>query len=220
MNKQELIEKINNNFGEEISKQDILSLFPYYSYKRKEYNEYIVYYLLDKDENILYIGRTVDIVNRMRNHFENPNEVHNKEWKSNVVYVKYFELDNFDDMMEYEKGMIRKYSPTYNRALLKTKVSVNEIEEFKIVLKEYFLVKINVKEEDIINKLKEYINEENPDKIILVDWIRNNFYNHSIGQSTIKAMYQRIRDRLKVINNYKLITKCGRGAKAYLEKIL
>jgi len=209
--------KINRNdkLGEEINKQDILSLFPYYNYKRKEYNEYIVYYLLDKDYNVLYIERTVDIISRMKNHFE----IHNKEWKNNVVYVKYFELDNFDDMMEYEKGMIRKYSPIYNEALSKTKVCLKEIEEFNITPKEDFLIKINIKENDVVDKLKEFIIENNPNKIVLTDWIRSNFYSDKTKQDTINGMYYRIKLKIKnEINGYTLVSKKGRGFKAYLEK--
>lgn len=76
----------------------------------------------------------------------------------------------------------------------------------------------NVKEGTIIETLENYLKNDKPEKVILVDWIRENFYDKHTTQETIKSAYKSIRNKIN-IDGYKLIVLKGRGQKAYLERI-
>jgi len=76
----------------------------------------------------------------------------------------------------------------------------------------------NVQEISVLAKMKKYIESDNPDKIILVDWIRENFYDANTNQSTIKDMYSKIKNKLNIFNEYELVCPKGRGKKSYIIK--
>jgi len=78
---------------------------------------------------------------------------------------------------------------------------------------------INIKEENIINKLKEYLLTEEPEKVVLFDWIKENFYNNDTNIETINTLIKRIQMN-NFNDNYKLIKEIGRGKKTYLKKYI
>ena len=104
------------------------------------------------------------------------------------------------------KGIVEHYKLT--------KENVVKYEEVDIGVDIY-----NVKENLVMEKLKEYLEENNPSKVILVDWIRKEFYDEKTNQKTINNMYGNIRNKIKKLDNYELISKRGRGFKAYLQKL-
>ena len=221
MKKEDLIIFINNIDKDYISKSDIINLFS--SNNLKEFKEYVVYYFLNNNEDILYIGRTTNYKERMRNHFMNPNILHNEKWKEEVVEIKYFYLKSFQEMELYEKGMISKYTPKYNKDLINLDFYVKELNEFFVEEKHDFLnnLLINIKAEDVLITLNLYIKNNNPDKIILVDWIRENFYDANTNQETVRKMYASIKSKLyQVSKEYELVVKKGRGQKAVFQKII
>ena len=77
-----------------------------------------------------------------------------------------------------------------------------------------------VKEKDIIVKLHKEMFAK-VDKIVLVDWIRENFYDKNTKQETINKCYGNIKSeilKLCELNGYELISKRGKGNKAYLNR--
>ena len=78
-----------------------------------------------------------------------------------------------------------------------------------------------VKEKDIIVKLHKEMFAK-VDKIVLVDWIREKFYDKNTKQETINTCYKNIKAeivKLCELNGYRLISKRGKGNKAYVEKV-
>lgn len=78
-----------------------------------------------------------------------------------------------------------------------------------------------VKEKDIVVKLHKEMYTK-VDKIILVDWIRENFYDKNTKQETINTCYKNIKAeilKLCELNGYNLVSKRGKGNKAYIEKV-
>ena len=78
-----------------------------------------------------------------------------------------------------------------------------------------------VKEKDIIVKLHKEMFAK-VDKIVLVDWIRENFYNKNTSDKTVGNCYGNIKKeiiKLCELNGYRLISKRGKGNKAYVEKV-
>lgn len=72
-----------------------------------------IYKLLDKNENLLYIGKTKDINIRTRQHILGARKI---EWKSNIEKIMYADCHNETDMNIYEVYYINKLSPMYNRS--------------------------------------------------------------------------------------------------------
>lgn len=81
-----------------------------YQYKDK----FIVYKMLDKDNNIVYVGRSVQFSIRMYQHFSNHIKENNKSWYYEVENIQYVEFDNFECMCNYESYFINKYKPKGN----------------------------------------------------------------------------------------------------------
>ncbi len=72
-----------------------------------------IYRFLDKDENIIYIGKTHDIKGRLNNH---NNSGHlSSECYCECSCVQYIELSSASDRDVYEIYFINKYKPKYNK---------------------------------------------------------------------------------------------------------
>lgn len=131
--------------------------------------EYYIYKFLGKDE-IIYIGKTTNINQRMYSHFTKghlPLECYER-----VEKIQYIECKNKTDMDLKELYFINKYKPIYNTAIksendyvtIKEFDNINWIKEFKInehknIIEQY---------EDIIYKLnieKQELKKQNDDLI-------------------------------------------------------
>jgi hypothetical protein len=73
--------------------------------------ESIVYMFLNSNKEILYIGKTTSINQRMSQHFGTKDD-----WKQQIKYIKLFYFQNPIDMSIYEIYWINKYNPPYNKA--------------------------------------------------------------------------------------------------------
>lgn len=81
--------------------------------KIQNIEEYFLYRFLDKFNNIIYIGRTNNIKNRMSQHFKNghlPEECYNSIYK-----IEYAEIKTYVEMCIYEIYYINKEFPIYNK---------------------------------------------------------------------------------------------------------
>lgn len=73
---------------------------------------YYVYKFLDAKNNVIYVGRTKDIVKRMEQHFSKGHLP--EECYTSVNKVYYTEFNSFTDMAMYEIYLINALKPKYN----------------------------------------------------------------------------------------------------------
>ena len=72
-----------------------------------------IYRFLDSKGNIIYVGKTVNMDNRMQNHF---NKGHlPKECYNSVAKIEYQKHKTESDALIMETYYITKYSPKYNK---------------------------------------------------------------------------------------------------------
>ena len=70
-----------------------------------------VYVMYDKDDQVLYVGKTKDMYNRMSQHFG----VCREDWKDEVYKMKVAKFNNEVDMSIAEIYFINKFRPKYNK---------------------------------------------------------------------------------------------------------
>ena len=77
---------------------------------------YFVYFFYDHSNTLLYIGKSIRLLNRMRQHFSLELLII-EEWKNKVdkKNVKLYQCNNICDLDIYETYFINKYSPIYNQ---------------------------------------------------------------------------------------------------------
>ena len=72
-----------------------------------------VYRFIDGKGNIIYVGKTVNINNRMQQHFSNGHLP--KECYKSVALIEYQKYKTESDSLVMETYYITKYSPKYNK---------------------------------------------------------------------------------------------------------
>ncbi len=78
-----------------------------------------VYFFYDEDKNIIYIGKSVNIHQRIISHLNNDKSAKSLEMKNNIADIK-FELTGSDLIAQLaESDFIKKHKPFYNRVLKK-----------------------------------------------------------------------------------------------------
>lgn len=94
-------------------------------------SEYYVYRFLDEKNNILYVGKTVDLDKRMNVHFGNNGHLSENEY-AKVKKVEYIRCDNQAEMSVKEIYFINKYKPPFNTSMLwDGNVFIEEYDEIK-----------------------------------------------------------------------------------------
>lgn len=90
---------------------------------------YYVYRFLDKSDNIIYVGKTIDINKRIYVHFS-PRGHLPLECYEKVSKIEYIECKNNTDMTMKEIYFINKFKPIYN---VRDKIQTDElvIQEFE-----------------------------------------------------------------------------------------
>jgi hypothetical protein len=68
-----------------------------------------IYTFLSKEQEILYVGKTVKLLNRIRQHLTDE-----KEWKKDIFYVDFMKCDNETDREILETYCINYFNPIYN----------------------------------------------------------------------------------------------------------
>lgn len=76
-------------------------------------SKFYVYRFLDGDDNVIYIGRTNNLVKRMKEHFSENGHLPSECYES-VVKVEFIILNNEIDMNIYELYYINLFKPYYN----------------------------------------------------------------------------------------------------------
>lgn len=103
---------------------------------------FYVYKFLNKYNEILYIGKTIDIKDRMYTHFGSNGHL-GKDKYSQVYKIEYIECDNNADMSVKEIYFINKYKPPFNTSTLWDGEISNEIYDNIIWNKEFDMKLIN-----------------------------------------------------------------------------
>ena len=73
-----------------------------------------VYRFIDGKGNIIYVGKTVNINNRMQQHFSDKGHLP-KECYNSVAKIEYQKYKTESDSLIMETYYITKYSPKYNK---------------------------------------------------------------------------------------------------------
>ncbi len=88
---------------------------------------YYVYRFLDSENNILYIGKTADIRERMYQHFSEFSHLP-KECYEKVSKIEYLEVNDNVDGTIIEKYLIKEFHPVFNSNYIDSDIifSLNE----------------------------------------------------------------------------------------------
>lgn len=75
-----------------------------------------VYLMYDKDDTIIYVGKAINLKNRVRQYFDNSKNKHPKviAMVSHVVRFEYIIVDNEVEALVLESNFIKKNRPKYN----------------------------------------------------------------------------------------------------------
>jgi len=112
---------------------------------------YYVYKFLDKQSNIIYIGKAKTLSSRINNHNHLPQECYDSIHK-----VQYIELNNHSEGSIYEIYYINKYSPKYNiidnrKDCISFELPKKEWKSFNCIINNR-----ETKNNDILSKIKQH----------------------------------------------------------------
>ncbi len=80
-----------------------------------------VYFFYDKDDSLLYVGKSVDIKNRVRSHFTQAHTSTKETVLTQLVsYIEYETTSGELSALLREAALIKELAPTYNRMLRRT----------------------------------------------------------------------------------------------------
>lgn len=131
----------------------------------------IIYRFWDDAENIIYIGRTNNILNRFALHSHLPDECYNR-----IKYIDYAVVNSECDAIIYELYYISKYLPEYNTKDKPNEQTTVNIEELTFLpFKEDFAPLLNMETKKIdFSKLSDgfiqFYNKET-NRIVRLDYL-------------------------------------------------
>lgn len=114
---------------------------------------YAVYRLKDIDDNIIYIGRSVQLDVRLYQHFSRHIYEKDKEWYKKITQIDYYACKNFKEMVDLENNLIDKYKPEGNRKVDRYD-PVDYLDAIKLNWKKYDIDSLKIYKVNIIGKLK------------------------------------------------------------------
>lgn len=84
-----------------------------------------IYRFKNKNQEVIYIGKTIDLENRIKKHKHLENKCYEE-----VETVEYITLNTIDDMDIAERYLIAKYKPKYNKIYKYTCItlSINDLD--------------------------------------------------------------------------------------------
>ena len=133
-----------------------------------------VYRFLNKNNEIIYIGKARDLRSRINNHNHLPKECYDE-----TISIEYTECATEDDSLLLERYLIAKVKPKYNTVFRYNNISVN-IEEFEYKIWRKFNVEDDIRykystyEEELENK-KIRNDYKYSDNKYINDFLRNEF---------------------------------------------
>ena len=96
-------------------------------FERKSY----CYRFLDEKNNVLYVGKTVNMHNRMKNHFSKKSHLANTDLYNQVQRIEYITCKDEFQSLQNELYYINLYKPRYNsqskiKGMIKIDKSIND----------------------------------------------------------------------------------------------
>ena len=96
-------------------------------FERKSY----CYRFLDEKNNVLYVGKTVNMHNRMKNHFSRKSHLANTDLYNQVQRIEYITCKDEFQSLQNELYYINLYKPKYNsqskiKQMIKIDKSIND----------------------------------------------------------------------------------------------
>lgn len=150
-----------------------------------------VYRFLNKDNEIIYIGKTKDLDNRIKTHEHLPKECYLERYK-----IEYCTFETEDDMDFAERYFVPKYNPKYNTVLKGKSITLElpQLDNINWVLyKEY--IKENELTKDEILDIRQIIQV----KDLLLDIIDNHHINkRNESVMTIKSSNNLVRRSFRI----------------------
>lgn len=132
---------------------------------------FYVYRFINHNNQIIYVGRTVNITTRMSAHFGKNGHLPADCYKS-VARIDYLSVKTKNDMKIKELYYISKYKPRYNTAdMHDTSLNLNELEDAWVV---YEQSKKN--EPHLLEALKQKmktLSKENKEQQLIIDKLKN-----------------------------------------------
>lgn len=162
-----------------------------------------VYRFLNKNNEIIYIGKTVELKIRLRTHFYYNCE----DWKKEVCYIEYSKLKDGATMSIYEIYYIDRYKPKYNKSdkylntyshilledLIFQRINVDNLFDIIDDNTDYNNIDINIfDKESLYNRYVFYISKNN-------EFIKSNksILEKKDADFIIKKIHNLYRNRLK-----------------------
>ncbi|GIW22364.1 MAG: UvrABC system protein C [Candidatus Sericytochromatia bacterium] len=93
-----------------------------------------VYMMIDNLNNIIYIGKAVNLKNRIKSYFQNNKDDKTKSLVENIHNIDYIITDNEIEALILESTLIKKFKPKYNILLKDNK----ELPYIKITIKDKY----------------------------------------------------------------------------------
>ena len=96
-------------------------------FERKSY----CYRFLDEKNKVLYVGKTVNMHNRMKNHFSRKSHLANTDLYNQVQRIEYITCKDEFQSLQHELYYINLYKPRYNsqskiKGMIKIDKSIND----------------------------------------------------------------------------------------------
>lgn len=80
-------------------------------FERKGY----VYKMIDMSNQVLYVGKTVNITRRMKQHFSNKSHLYGRGLYENIQRIEYITCKNEYESLQTELYYINFYKPKFNK---------------------------------------------------------------------------------------------------------
>jgi len=123
-----------------------------YKKKRNE-SDYFIYKFVDDNDQIIYIGKTIRLPDRMVQHFTTDSHLTN-ECYDNVKYIFYSSLKTKIEMDIYEIYLIDKYRPRYNIKSVYKQDEISSIVLPELFWEKYYSESLDLKEKTTIPNKK------------------------------------------------------------------
>ena len=122
-------------------------------FERKSY----CYRFLDGKNNVLYVGKTVNMHNRMKNHFSKKSHLANTDLYNQVQRIEYITCKDEFQSLQNELYYINLYKPKYN-SQSKIKQLIKRDPSIKDNWKVYKVIKpMNSKQAQINHRREKYL---------------------------------------------------------------
>ena len=193
-------------------------------YLKNDDRKFYIYKMYDENNELLYIGKTIQFTVRMNQHFSIESMIKDN-WKTKVCKIVYFELDTKVDMDMVELYLIATERPRYNRestdtTLPKIKIEFNKKNEKVIYVKGFKKESVfyitDKEKENISNRLFLYdgkMNEYNKKEFnISKSWLRKNVDSTKRLKANIltyKSMKNELNNDLIISDDIKTYFKCN-----------